>query len=83
MSFGKVALVTNALDFVGPPAVAALLESGFKVAVHDPGFTDPAAREDYAAGTGSDLDPPAARGGRASEKNSSRTLGQSCRISRP
>jgi 3-oxoacyl-[acyl-carrier protein] reductase len=31
----KVALVTNASDYAGPPAVTALLEAGFRVLVHD------------------------------------------------
>lgn len=34
----QVALVTNATDFAGPPAVAALLEGGFEVFAHDLGF---------------------------------------------
>jgi 3-oxoacyl-[acyl-carrier protein] reductase len=43
----KVALVTNVLDYVGPPAVEALVNSGFRVISHDPSFTDQAARERY------------------------------------
>lgn len=34
----KVALVTNVLDFVGPPAVQALLEDGYQVVAQDPAF---------------------------------------------
>ncbi len=37
----KIALVTNVLDFVGPPAVKALLEGGYNVVVaQDPAFQD-------------------------------------------
>lgn len=36
----KIALVTNVLDYVGPPAVNALLESGYTVVAHDPAFQD-------------------------------------------
>lgn len=43
----KTALVTNVLDYVGPPAVQALTESGFGVVVHDSSFVDEAARNDY------------------------------------
>ena len=45
----KVALVTNALDFVGPPAVQALLEADYQVIAQDPAFQDKAAGEDYQA----------------------------------
>ena len=45
----KIALVTNALDYVGPPAVQALSESGFSVVVHDTAFAEEAARNEYAA----------------------------------
>ncbi len=34
----RVALVTNATDFAGPPAVAALLDGGFRVFAHDTAF---------------------------------------------
>ena len=44
----KTALVTNALDYVGPPAVAALLQCGFQVAVHDSSFAQAALRDKYA-----------------------------------
>ena len=43
----KIALVTKALDYVGPPAVKALLESGYDVVAHDPAFQDANQREDY------------------------------------
>ena len=46
----RLALVTNANDFVGPPAVTALIESGFKVIVHDPAFLDSDEREKYQEG---------------------------------
>lgn len=36
----KIALVTNALEFVGPPAVRALLDDGYEVLAHDPAFQD-------------------------------------------
>lgn len=35
-----VALVTNALEFAGPPAVVALSGAGFRVVVHDLAFAD-------------------------------------------
>ncbi len=37
----KIALVTNALDYVGPPAVTALAGEGFQVVAQDPAFQDP------------------------------------------
>jgi 3-oxoacyl-[acyl-carrier protein] reductase len=43
------ALITNALEFAGPPSVAALLDAGFAVTVHDRSFTSQHAREAYAA----------------------------------
>jgi hypothetical protein len=43
----KLALVTNVKEFVGPPAVTALLESAFKVIAHDPAFFDSDEREKY------------------------------------
>lgn len=43
----KIALVTNVLDFVGPPAVKALLESGYSVVAQDPAFQDVNKQEDY------------------------------------
>jgi NAD(P)-dependent dehydrogenase (short-subunit alcohol dehydrogenase family) len=43
----KIALVTNVLDYVGPPAVKALLESGYDVVAHDTAFQDANQREDY------------------------------------
>ncbi len=45
-----VALVTNATGFAGPPAVAALLDAGFRVLAHDAAFADPDAWTDFAAG---------------------------------
>lgn len=45
----KIALVTNVLDFVGPPAVKTLLEDGYHVVAQDPAFQDPAKQEDYRA----------------------------------
>jgi NAD(P)-dependent dehydrogenase (short-subunit alcohol dehydrogenase family) len=44
-----VALVTNAGDYAGPPAVAALAEAGFRVLVHDRSFADAAAWSAFAA----------------------------------
>jgi 3-oxoacyl-[acyl-carrier protein] reductase len=41
------ALVTNALEFAGPPAVVALGEAGFHVIVHDTAFRDPVLRTRY------------------------------------
>jgi NAD(P)-dependent dehydrogenase (short-subunit alcohol dehydrogenase family) len=43
------ALVTNALEFAGPPAVDALAAAGLRVAVHDRQFEDEAVRSAYAA----------------------------------
>jgi NAD(P)-dependent dehydrogenase (short-subunit alcohol dehydrogenase family) len=45
----KVALVTNVLDYVGPPAVKALLESGYGVVAQDPAFQETNKQEDYKA----------------------------------
>ena len=45
----KIALVTNALDYVGPPAVQALSDEDFTVVTHDASFVSPAARAEYAA----------------------------------
>ncbi len=36
------ALVSNATDFAGPPAIDALIAAGFRVLVHDRAFADPA-----------------------------------------
>ena len=41
------ALVTNASDFAGPPAVDALLAAGFRVMVYDPALQDQAARSRF------------------------------------
>jgi 3-oxoacyl-[acyl-carrier protein] reductase len=43
----QVAIVTNALAFAGPPAVRALLDAGFLVAVHDTAFEDAGTRAAY------------------------------------
>lgn len=43
-----VALVTNALEFAGPPAVAALGAAGLTVVAHDCAFADAGARAQYA-----------------------------------
>lgn len=45
----QIALVTHALEFAGPPAVAALSAAGFRVLAHDQRFVDAAAREAFAA----------------------------------
>jgi len=45
----KVALITNVLDFVGPPAVTALLKDGYNVVAQDPAFQDTKIRDDYSA----------------------------------
>ena len=45
----QTALVTNALEFAGPPSVTALLAAGFRVAVHDRQFADERTRAAYAA----------------------------------
>jgi len=50
MTDEKTALVTNAIGFAGPPAVAALLDAGFRVAAHDRTFADDGAWEQFAAG---------------------------------
>lgn len=39
-TLNKTALVTNALDYVGPPAVKALSESGYRIVAQDPAFQD-------------------------------------------
>lgn len=46
----RLALVTNVLDFVGPPAVRALLQDGYDVVAQDPAFQDAGRREEYEAG---------------------------------
>lgn len=43
----RITVVTNVLDYAGPPAVQALLESGHRVIAHDPSFIESAAREAY------------------------------------
>ncbi len=43
----KIALVTNVLDYVGPPAAKALLEGGYHVLAQDPAFNDTKIQEDY------------------------------------
>jgi NAD(P)-dependent dehydrogenase (short-subunit alcohol dehydrogenase family) len=49
----KVALVANASDYAGPPAVAALLDAGFRVLVHDDSFVDDSAWEHFSNANGS------------------------------
>jgi 3-oxoacyl-[acyl-carrier protein] reductase len=44
-----VALVTNACAFAGPPAIAALLEAGFRTVAHDVSFEEPAKRDIFRA----------------------------------
>lgn len=44
----STALVTNALEFAGPPSVESLLSAGFRVAVHDRSFSDERVRANYA-----------------------------------
>jgi 3-oxoacyl-[acyl-carrier protein] reductase len=48
-----VALVTNASDYAGPPAVAALLDAGFRVLAHDDSFVDDIAWEHFSNANGS------------------------------
>lgn len=43
----SIALVTNCLHFVGPPAVSALLSNDFHVIAQDPAFADAARCEQY------------------------------------
>lgn len=43
----KIALVTNVLDYVGPPAVKALLKGGYAVVAQDPAFNDDAKQKGY------------------------------------
>ena len=45
----KIALVTNALDYVGPPAVKSLLAGGYCVVAQDPAFKDTHTKENYKA----------------------------------
>ena len=45
----KIALVTHVLDYVGPPAVKALVESGYDVIAHDPAFQDSSQKAEYMA----------------------------------
>ena len=45
----RVALVTNAKDYVGPPAVSALIECGFNVTTQDSAFIDSDERAKYQA----------------------------------
>jgi 3-oxoacyl-[acyl-carrier protein] reductase len=47
---GLTALVTNALEFAGPPAVVALCEAGFLVIAHDTAFVDTTTRDGYQKG---------------------------------
>jgi 3-oxoacyl-[acyl-carrier protein] reductase len=43
----KIALVTNVLDYVGPPAVKALLKGGYDVIAQDPAFQDTNKEKEY------------------------------------
>lgn len=43
----KLALVTNVLDFVGPPAVQTLLDSGYNVFAYDSAFKNHKIKEEY------------------------------------
>lgn len=43
----KLALITNILDFVGPPAVQTLLGDGYTIIAHDSSFQDAEKREVY------------------------------------
>ena len=45
----KIALVTNVLDYVGPPAVKALLNDGYEVVAQDATFDNPDTRDNYQA----------------------------------
>ncbi len=45
----KIALVTNVLDYVGPPAVKALVGDGYEVLAQDPAFKDANRQEEYEA----------------------------------
>ena len=45
----RTALVTNVLDFVGPPAVRALLDDGYDVVAQDPAFRDIDKQKGYKA----------------------------------
>lgn len=47
MTRQRTTLVTNALEFAGPPAVTALREAGLRVLAHDRRFTESTAREDF------------------------------------
>ena len=51
----KIALVTNALDFVGPPAVKVLLEGGYSVVAQDSAFQDANKHKDYKANNPSSI----------------------------
>ncbi len=50
MDRGRVALVTNATGFAGPPAVAALATAGFAVVAQDAGFADADTAAQFVAG---------------------------------
>ena len=43
----KIAMVTNVCDYAGPPAVEALVSSGFTVIGHDPSFRNAESRNRY------------------------------------
>ena len=43
----KIALVTNVLNYVGPPAVMALLKDGYEVVAQDTAFSNPQVSDQY------------------------------------
>ncbi len=43
----KTAIITNVLDFVGPPAVQALLEDDYSIIAQDPAFQNHEVKEEY------------------------------------
>jgi NADP-dependent 3-hydroxy acid dehydrogenase YdfG len=45
----RIALVTNVLDYVGPPAVKSLLKDGYNVVAQDPAFQVSEKKDDYMA----------------------------------
>ncbi len=47
----KIALVTNALSYVGPPAVNRLIQDGYLVIAQDKSFEDEVVREKYESNT--------------------------------
>ena len=45
----RIALITNVLDYVGPPAVKALLNEGYNVVAQDPAFQENNNQEEFKA----------------------------------